>query len=222
MEDRHKTAFRTHQGLYKFKVMPFGLTNALATFQSLMNYIFREQLRKYVLVFFDDILMYSPTLESHLEHVAIVLNILKKHQLYAKRSKCSFAQIEVEYIGHIISDQRVMADPKKVESILSWPKPTTVRQLKGFLGLEGYYRKFVKGYGTIAKPLTLLLKKDGFYWNAEADKAFQKLKLAMCSILVLALPDFTKPFVIETDVRQETLGIPEPESRTYELGTIHP
>ena len=127
VEDRHKTAFRTHQGLYEFKVMPFGLTNSLATFQSLMNHIFKEQLRKYVLVFFDDILVYSPTWDSHLEHVATVLNILKEHQLYAKRNKCSFAQTEVEYLGHIISDQGVMANPKKVEGMMSWPKPATVK-----------------------------------------------------------------------------------------------
>ena len=132
VDDRYKTAFRTHQGLYEFKVMPFGLTNAPATFQSLMNHIFRNQLRQYVLVFFDDILVYSPTWSSHMEHVATVLNILREHQLYAKKSKCSFAQIEVEYLGHIISDQGVMADPKKVEGMLGWPKPTTVKQLKEF------------------------------------------------------------------------------------------
>ena len=119
VEDRHKTAFRTHQGLYEFKVMPFGLTNAPATFQSLINHIFREQLRKYVLVFFDDILIYSPTVVDHFKQVAEVLNKLKEHYLYAKRSKCLFAQTEVAYLSHIISEKWVVADPKKVESMVN-------------------------------------------------------------------------------------------------------
>ena len=123
-------------------------------------------------MFFDDILIYNPTWEDHLKHVSEVLTTLKKHQLCAKRSKCSFAQLEVEYLGHIISAQGVMADPKKVENMMHWPKPTTVKELNRLLGLTTYYRKFVNGYGTIAKPLTLFLKKDGFHWSTKADEAF--------------------------------------------------
>nr|XP_027102942.1 uncharacterized protein LOC113724214 [Coffea arabica] len=206
-EDIPKIAFRTHQGLYEFKIMPFGLTNTLATFQSLMNHVFQNQLRKHVLVFFDDILVYSPTLEEHLNHVTEVLDILRQHQLYAKRSKCSFAQKQVEYLGHITTAEGVRADPKKIDSMIQWPKPENTRQLKGFLGLTGYYRKFVKGYGAIAKPLTTFLKKDGFNWGGEAEEAFQKLKLAMCSTPVLAFPDFSQPFVIETDVCYGGIGV---------------
>ena len=156
MEDIQKTAFRTHQGLYEFKVMPFDLTNAPATFQSLMNQVFQEQMRKHVLVFFDDILVYSPTMEMHVKNVTKVLNILRQHQLYAKMSKCTFAQLQVEYLGHIISAEGVQADPMKVECMEKWPRPKNVKQLRGFLGLTGYYRRCVKGYAAIAKPLTNL------------------------------------------------------------------
>ena len=127
-----------------------------------MNHVFQKQLRKFVLVFFDDILVYSSSLQEHLKHVVEVLNILREQQLYAKRSKCAFAQTQVEYLGHIITAEGVKADPRKIEGMMKWPKPENVKQLRGFLGLTGYYRRFVKGYSSIARPLTALLKKDSF------------------------------------------------------------
>ncbi|XP_020095981.1 uncharacterized protein LOC109715416 [Ananas comosus] len=144
-----------------------------------MNTVFASYLRKFVLVFFDDILVFSKSLEEHIQHLDTVLGELRRNKLYAKRSKCTFGQGEVEYLGHIISEKGVATDPTKIEAMTTWQIPKSVKELRGFLGLTGYYRKFVKGYGAISKPLPELLGKEQFCWNDSAQQAFEALKIAM-------------------------------------------
>jgi len=156
--------------------MPFGLTNAPSTFQALMNNVFKEQLCKFILEFFDDILVYNATWEEYLQHLRITLKILGRHHLFVKREKCQFGQIEVHYLGHVISQEGVHVGPEKISAMVQWPKPQTPKAMRGFLGLKGYYRKFIQDYGKIAAPLTHMLKKNSFKWTALAEVAFQKLK----------------------------------------------
>jgi hypothetical protein len=152
--DIEKTTFRTHHGHFEFLVMPFGLTNAQATFQALMNDVLHDLIRVFVLVFFDDILIFNHSWSSHLQHVRVVLQRLRKHNLAVKQSKCSFGATMVQYLGHVISVQGVAMDADKVEAVRAWPLPQTVRAIRGFLRLTGYYWKFIQSYGDIAAPLT--------------------------------------------------------------------
>ena len=171
-----------------------------------MNSIFKPILIKFVLVFFDDILIYSRSWKDHVQHVDRVLKLLQEKQLYEKTSKCFFGVQEVEYLGHIVSHEGVKVDPNKIKSIKEWKFPTTRKKLQGFLRLTWYYRKFFKNYGRISTPLTTLLKKYAISWTPEATKAFEHLKEAMCLALVLATPDFTKTFIVECDTSGNGIG----------------
>ena len=206
LEDIPKTAFRNHDGHYEFVVMPFGLTNAPATFQSLMNDLFHPHLRRFILLFFDDILVYSRSWMDHLHHLRQVLLILSDNQLYVKLSKCQFGVLTVGYLGHLISAEGVAVDPAKIQAVQNWPIPATPKDVRGFLGLAGYYRKFMRGFGVIAAPLNQLLSKEGFRWSEEALMAFNKLKQALTSPPVLRLPNFAQQFAVECDACGDGLG----------------
>jgi hypothetical protein len=153
-----------------------SLTNAPTTFQALVNKIFRPYLRKFVLVYFDDVLIYSKSEEEHVKHLAAVLQLMRENQLTAKKSKCEFAVPQVEYLGHIISSSGVATNPSKIKDMQSWPLPKSIKQLRSFMGLTGYYRRFIRDYGLICKPLHNLLKKESLVWTSEHTTAFQTLK----------------------------------------------
>lgn len=205
--DIPKTAFRTRYGHFEFKVLPFGLTNAPATFQTLINNVFREELDDFVQGYIDDILVYSKTKEEHMLHLRKVLCKLRKHKLYAKLSKCEFAKPEIDFLGHTISAKGVSMNQDKVKAILDWPAPPTVADLHSFLGLTGYYRRFIDKYAKITACLSDLLKKDqAFVWMDQHQDAFKLLKDKVTHAPVLALPDPAKPFVLQADASEFAIG----------------
>ena len=179
--------------------MPFGLTNEPSTFQAVMNNLFRPMLRRYVLVFFDDILVYSKNWEHQMQHMQSVLELLHTQIFYANRNKCTFGDTTMDYLHHTISKQGVAMQYSKIQAILSWSTPHNVKGVRGFLGLTGYYPKFIQGYGCIAKPLTTLTKKDNFQWNQETQRAFEQLKQPLVIAPVLHLSYFTQLFTVECD-----------------------
>lgn len=204
--EEYKTAFQTHNGHFEFKVMVFGLCGGPATFQGAMNKVLAP-LRKCVIVFFDDILVYSGSFQDHIIHLRQVLSLLAAGKWHVKLSKCNFAQRQISYMGHVISDKGVATDATKVEAVLNWPTPSNVKELRSFLGLAGYYRRFVKNFDVTAKPLTDLLKKHAlFVWTQNQQIAFATLQQALVTAPVLALLDFTKPFCIETDAYHNGVG----------------
>nr|XP_034908137.1 uncharacterized protein LOC118044086 [Populus alba] len=206
-QDIQKTAFRTRYGHYEFSVMPFGLTNAPAMFMDLMNQVFRPYLDQYVVVFIDDILVYSNSHLEHEQHLRVVLQTLRENQLYAKLDKCEFWLKEVVFLGHVISAEGIIMDPRKVEAVLKWERPTNVTEIRSFLGLAGYYRRFIEGFSTIASPLTKLTRKEvRFVWSEECEASFRELKERLTSALVLALPSGTEGFVVYSDASRRGLG----------------
>jgi hypothetical protein len=205
--EEHKTAFQTHWGQFEFTVMAFGLTGAPNTFQGAKNSTLKPLLCKCVLVFFDDILIYSATWEEHIQHLQQVFTLLSNDKWQIKLSKCTFGQQSVSYLGHVVSQSGVATDPSKIDSIQLWPEPKDVKQLRSFLGIAGYHRKFVRHFAVMARPLTDLLKKGAlFIWTSVHLEAFAALKHALVTALVVSSPNFDKPFQLQTDASDAGVG----------------
>ncbi|KAJ0932532.1 putative nucleotidyltransferase, Ribonuclease H [Helianthus annuus] len=206
-EDIPKTAFRTRYGHYEFLVMSFGLTNAPAAFMDLMNRVCRPMLDKSVIVFIDDILVYSRSKSEHARHLREVLETLRKEKLYAKFSKCAFWLREVQFLGHVINAEGVLVDPSKIDAVMKWASPKSPTEIRSFLGLAGYYRRFIQDFSKIALPLTRLTrKKEKFVWGNEQEEAFRILKERLSSPPVLTLPDGTEDLVVYSDASHQGLG----------------
>ena len=221
--DEWKTAFRCHRGHFEYLVMPFGLTNAPAIFQSMMNSIFSDILDVFVVVYLDDILIFSPSFDDHRVHVSNVLSRLSSHNLFAKLSKCSFDQDNVEFLGHSISAFGISPLPEKVSAVTSWPTPSTVKDVQQFVGFTNYYRSFIPDYSALANPLTNLTKKSTpFFWSAECDTAFHQLKLSITSGPVLRHPDPALPFTVETDASDFAMGAVLSQPSVENPDILHP
>ncbi|XP_052736657.1 uncharacterized protein LOC128197864 [Vigna angularis] len=206
-DDVQKTAFRSRYGHYEYVVMPFGVTNAPAIFMDYMNRIFRPFLDKFVVVFIDDILVYSKTREEHEDHLRAVLEVLRERRLYAKLSKCEFWMEEVPFLGYVISAGGIAVDPAKVQAVLQWERPKTVTEIRSFVGLAGYYRRFIENFSRIVAPLTQLTRKDQpFVWTDCCETSFQELKKRLTSAPVLVIPDTGKPFEVFCDASHQGLG----------------
>jgi hypothetical protein len=207
VEDIPKTSFTSRYELYEFTVMSFGLTNAPAYFMYLMNKVFMEYLDKFVVVFIDDIFVFSRSEEEHEEHLRLVLQKLWEHQLYAKFSKCAFWLKEVSFLGHIITDGGIAVDPRKVRDVLNWSPPKNVQEIRSFLGLAGYYQRFIEGFSKIVKPLTTLLEKGKeFKWDDKCQDSFEELKKRLTTAPVLIMPDIHKGFDVYCDAYRQGLG----------------
>ena len=187
--DVSKTAFRTRYGHYEFFVMPFELTNAPIAFMDLMNRVFRPYVDQFVVVFIDDILVYSKDAQEHEQHLKIVLQKLREKKLYAKLNKCDFWLKEVSFLGHIVSAEGIRVDPTKIEAVVNWKPPRNVIEVRSFLGLEGCYRRFVRGFSVVASPLTKLLRKGiNFEWTNKCQNSFEQLKGMLVEAPVLTQP----------------------------------
>ncbi|GJR54474.1 putative reverse transcriptase domain-containing protein [Tanacetum coccineum] len=206
-EDISKTAFRTRYGHYEFVVMPFGLTNAPTIFMDLMNRVCRPMLDKFVIVFIDDILVYSKSKKEHEAHLREVLETLRKERLYAKFAKCEFWLQEIQFLGHVVNSEGIKVDPAKIEAVMNWQTPKDVGEIQSFLGLAGYYRRFIQDFSKIASSLTKLTKKNApFVWGEEQEEAFVTLRRKLCETPILVLPDGTEDMVVYCDASYLGLG----------------
>ncbi|GJT42548.1 putative reverse transcriptase domain-containing protein [Tanacetum coccineum] len=217
-QDIPKTAFLTRYGHYEFQVMPFGLTNAPVVFMDLMNRVCKPYLDKFIIVFIDDILIYSKNEKEHEEHLKVILKLLKKEQLYAKFSKCEFWIPKVQFLRHVIDSRCIHVDPAKIEFIKDWAFPKTPMEIRQFLGLAGYYRKFIEGFPKIAKSMTKLTQKGiKFDWGEKEENPFQLIKQKLCSAPILALPEGSEDIVVYCDASYKGLGAVLTKSSREEL-----
>ncbi|KAL0195242.1 hypothetical protein M9458_008814 [Cirrhinus mrigala] len=203
-----KTAFSTTSGHYEYRVMPFGLANSPSFFQAFINEVFRDMLHRWVIVYIDDILIYSNSYDEHVRHVRAVLQRLIKHQLYAKEEKCESHLDKISFLGYVISSERVAMDEKKVNAVLNWPRPTTLKELQCFLGFSNFYRRFIHQFSSVAAPLTAMVKKGAsrLTWTQPALQAFNDLRLRFSTAPILHHPDPDKPFVVEVDASSTGVG----------------
>ena len=205
--DRQKTAFCTTEGLYEFKVMPFGLCNAPATFQRLMDIVLTGLQWTSCLVYLDDIIVLGQTFTEHLSNLGSVFSRIRDAGLKIKPEKCSFLKEKVKYLGHIVSKEGIAADPEKTATVKTWPTPTSTKEVQQFLGLANYYRRFIKDFAQIAKPLHKLTERtSSFLWTTECQKSFEILRHLLSSPPILSYPDFTKPFILDTDTSNDGIG----------------
>jgi hypothetical protein len=206
-EDREKTAFITKHGVYEFRVMPFGLSNAPGTFQRLMDKVFKEEIGKNIVVYLDDINIYSKTFEEHLVHLRQAFDKLRAAGLKLGADKCHFCRQSLEFLGHIISAEGIAPDPAKIEKVQQWPTPSNITELRGFLGLASYYRCFIKDFAQVAAPLYQLLKKNAeFKIEQTQQQALDNLKTRLTTAPILQYPDFSKSFILHTDASFQGLG----------------
>ncbi|GKA13221.1 reverse transcriptase domain-containing protein [Tanacetum coccineum] len=206
-EDIPKTAFRMRYGHFEFTVMPFGLTNAPAVFMDLMNRVCKPYLNKFVIVFIDDILIYSKSKEEHEVHLKLILELLENEKLFGKFSKCEFWLQEVHFLGHVVNSEGIHVDPSKIEAVKNWKPPKTPTKIRLFLGLAGYYKRFIANFSKIAKPLTMLTQKNKkFEWGDEHEITFQTLKGMLCDAPILALPEGADDFVVYCDASNQGFG----------------
>ncbi|GKB21154.1 putative reverse transcriptase domain-containing protein, partial [Tanacetum coccineum] len=206
-QDVPKTTFRTRYGHYEFQVMPFGLTDAPTVFMDLMNRVCKPYLDKFVIVFIDDILIYSKDKKEHEEHLKEILRLLKEEKLYAKFSKCKFWIPKVRFLGHVIDSRCIDVDPAKIESIKDWASPKTPTEIRQFLSLAGYYWRFIEGFSKIAKSMTKLTQKGiKFDWGEKEENPFQLIKQKLCSAPILALPEGSEDFIVYCVTSHKGLG----------------
>ncbi len=205
--DIEKTAFTTRYGHYEYLVMPFGLSNAPATFMTLMNEILRPFLDDFVIVYLDDILIFSKTVEEHDQYLRQVLGKLQAHQLYAKANKCEFFRTEVDFLGHIVGVDGLKMEPSKIKAIQDWPPPTSVTEVRAFLGFVNFYRKYIKNYSSITARLNDLTEKaQAFRWTKQHQEAFDRLKAAVTTAPMLMTANPAGDFVITTDASGYAIG----------------